>query len=116
MNSSLLGNAENGAIRPNIITPTHAEGDAFNQMAGSGIRSERATLWVDNPDGLCSYCNRSDGVKWLAQRLGVKELTVVTPTGKQVITIDPSINSSLQEMTPPGALLAQFLNQFNGPQ
>ena len=76
----------------------------------SGVRSERAILWVDNPDGPCAYCGRRDGIQWLGRSLGVKEVVVHTPTETFTTTIDASINAASDTLRPPAALLLELLN------
>jgi deoxycytidylate deaminase len=92
------------SLRPNAITRQHAEADAFNQAAWSGVTAERATLTVDR--ALCGACGRSGGVKSMAKALGIKELTIVTPVGKEVIVIDGSVNAATGVVTPYGLINA----------
>jgi len=99
------------SLRPNAITRQHAEADAFNQEADafnqaawSGTTAEKATLTVDR--NLCGACGRSGGVKSMAKALGIKELTVVTPVGTEVIVIDSSVAPATGPITPYGLINA----------
>jgi RHS repeat-associated protein len=97
------------SLRPNAITRQHAEADAFNQAAWSGTTAEKATLTVDRD--LCGACGRSGGVKSMAKALGIKELTVVTPAGTEVIVIDGSVTPATGPITPYGLINAALTAQ-----
>jgi RHS repeat-associated protein len=70
----------------NAITPSHAEGDVFQQAKNAGAWAEEATLYVDRP--LCKPCGAYGGVGSLMRGsgTGLQELIVFTPEGKFLIT------------------------------
>ena len=91
------------SLRPNAQTGTHAEANVFSQAAWAGSKSDRATLYVDRD--LCKACGQNGGVKSMAKALGIKELTIVTQSGREVIVIDSSINPPTQVPSPVGLIL-----------
>ncbi|EGX6618227.1 hypothetical protein JE592_004432 [Salmonella enterica] len=70
-------------LKVNAITRTHAEADVFQQASNSGIKGGKATLYVDRD--LCPACGRNGGVRGMARQLGLEEVTVITPSGTQII-------------------------------
>ncbi|REJ88323.1 MAG: hypothetical protein DWQ35_19875 [Planctomycetota bacterium] len=75
--------------RVNPITATHAEADAIQQALNAGLkgRAAKATLYVDRAP--CRACGRSGGLRSLARELGVQELEVISPAGRQIFTPTP---------------------------
>lgn len=67
------------SLKVNPVSKFHAEADVFQQAYNAGAKGERATLYVDYPNGLCGACAHPGGVDLLAQQLGVRELTMVGP-------------------------------------
>ncbi len=100
------------ALNPNAITRQHAEADAFNQAAWAGSTAERALLTVDRE--LCGACGTRGGVKSMAKALGIKELTIVTPSGKTVVTIDATISAATGFISPFG-LISLLLSENDAP-
>ncbi|WP_232336401.1 hypothetical protein, partial [Thermoactinomyces sp. CICC 10522] len=79
--------------RPAVTsTYTHAEGDVFWHLyqyrKQNKILGGKATLHVDRP--LCGYCDERQGVKQLVEEVGLDELTVISPSGIQIIRSDPN--------------------------
>jgi hypothetical protein len=76
----------------NNSTYTHAEGDVFWHLyqyrKQNKILGGKATLHVDRP--LCGYCDERQGVKQLVEEVGLDELTVISPSGIQIIRPDPN--------------------------
>jgi len=72
-------------LNVNAITETHAEADAFQQAANAGITGDSATLYIDRE--LCGACGQNGGVNSMASQLGIKQLTIVTPSGSVVIPV-----------------------------
>jgi deoxycytidylate deaminase len=77
-------------IRVNAQTKTHAEADVFQQAKDAGLSGQRATLYVDRE--LCASCGDFGGVGSLLRGTNIKEVVVVTPRGKYLVTADrPSV-------------------------
>ena len=74
-------------FRVNPITKTHAEADAFQQAADAAITGDTARLIVDRE--LCDACGLRGGVNSMAYQLGIKELEIVTPSGRKTIKVQP---------------------------
>ncbi len=72
-------------LNVNAITETHAEADAFQQAANAGMTGDSATLYVDRE--LCGACGQNGGVNSMASQLGIKQLTIVTPSGRVTIPV-----------------------------
>jgi hypothetical protein len=77
-----------------LITATHAEANVFNQAAWAD------TAMLHDDRDLCIACGQNGDVKSIAKPLGIKKLTVVTPTDSNVTVIDSSINSTPQMPSP----------------
>jgi hypothetical protein len=91
-NESFFGvNSSNNPIRRQItltvnpISRTHAEADAFQQAFDLGYRGGRARLIVDRD--LCRACGQNGGVKGIARQLGLEEIEIVSPSGRQIISL-----------------------------
>jgi hypothetical protein len=77
-------------IRVNAQTKTHAEADVFQQAKNAGITADTATLFVDRD--LCDSCGDYGGVGSLLRGTGIKQVVVVSPSGRFLITADrPSV-------------------------
>jgi hypothetical protein len=72
-------------LRVNPISRTHAEADAFQQAFDTGLRGGRARLTVDRD--LCRACGQNGGVKGMARQLDLEEIEIITPSGRQTITL-----------------------------
>ncbi|WP_265278028.1 deaminase [Nostoc sp. KVJ3] len=72
-------------LKVNPISRTHAEADAFQQAFDAGLRGGRARLTVDRD--LCRACGQNGGVKGMAKQLGLEEIEVISPSGRQTITL-----------------------------
>ncbi len=71
----------------NPITKTHAEADAFQQVADEGITAKKARLIVDRD--LCAACGLRGGVNSMAWQLGIEELEIITPSESKIIMVQP---------------------------
>jgi MafB19-like deaminase len=84
-------NSSNNPIRRQItltvnpISRTHAEADAFQQAFDLGYRGGRARLIVDRD--LCRACGQNGGVKGMARQLDLEEIEIVSPSGRQIISL-----------------------------
>ncbi|MEI2583662.1 deaminase [Scytonema sp. PRP1] len=87
INSSNNPNPRLITLSVNPITKTHAEADAFQQAANTGIRGGKACLRVDRE--LCDACGLRGGVNSMAWQLGIEELEIITPTGSRTIIVKP---------------------------
>lgn len=87
INSSSNPNPRQITFRVNPITKTHAEADAFQQVADAGIKGGKAILIVDRE--LCAACGLRGEVNSMAWQLGIQELTIITPATSKTITIKP---------------------------
>lgn len=72
-------------LKVNPISRTHAEADAFQQAFDMGLRGGRVRLTVDRD--LCRACGQNGGVKGMARQLNVEEIEVISPSGRQTITL-----------------------------
>jgi MafB19-like deaminase len=72
-------------LKVNPISRTHAEADAFQQAYDVGLGGGRARLIVDRD--LCRACGQNGGVKGMARQLGLEEIEVISPSGRQVIIL-----------------------------
>jgi MafB19-like deaminase len=72
-------------LRVNPISRTHAEADAFQQAYDVGLGGGRARLIVDRD--LCRACGQNGGVKGMAKQLGLEEIEVISPSGRQIIML-----------------------------
>jgi len=72
----------------NAITKTHAEAEAVQKAIDDGAAgtAEDAELFVDRDP--CKSCGPSGGLRSLARNLGVKRLTVHSPSGTK--TFEPT--------------------------
>jgi MafB19-like deaminase len=89
---SFLGvNSSNNPTRRKItltvnpISRTHAEADAFQQAFDLGYKGGRARLIVDRD--LCRACGQNGGVKGMARQLDLEEIEIISPSGRQVISL-----------------------------
>lgn len=85
INSGSNPNSRQITLNVNPITKTHAEADAFQQVADAGIRGGKARLIVDRD--LCAACGIRGGVNSMAWQLGIEELEIITPNGSKTITV-----------------------------
>ncbi|WP_425214283.1 deaminase [Tumidithrix helvetica] len=69
----------------NPISRTHAEADAFQQAFDAGFRGGQARLTVDRD--LCRACGQNGGVKGMARQLKLDTIEIVSPSGRQIITL-----------------------------
>ncbi len=74
---------QNVSLTVNPISRTHAETDALQQAANSGVSAREATLFVDRP--LCDACGKYGAVRSMAGQLGLERITVITPSGTTVL-------------------------------
>jgi MafB19-like deaminase len=72
-------------LRVNPISRTHAEADAFQQAYDVGLGGGRAHLIVDRD--LCRAYGQNGGVKGMAKQLGLEEIEVISPSGRQIIML-----------------------------
>ncbi|BAY08946.1 deaminase [Calothrix sp. NIES-2098] len=72
-------------LKVNPISRTHAEADAFQQAFDAGFKGGRARLTVDRD--LCRACGQNGGVKGMARQLDLEEVEVISPSGRQAITL-----------------------------
>jgi hypothetical protein len=72
-------------LRVNPISRTHAEADAFQQAFDLGYKGGRARLIVDRD--LCRACGQNGGVKGMAKQLGLEEIEIISPGGRQIIVL-----------------------------
>lgn len=72
-------------LKVNPISRTHAEADAFQQACDAGLKGGIARLTVDRD--LCRACGQNGGVKGMARQLGLEEIEVISPSGRQTITL-----------------------------
>jgi peptidoglycan hydrolase-like protein with peptidoglycan-binding domain len=85
-----INSANNPNRRPitltvNPISRTHAEADAFQQAFDAGATGDWARLIVDRD--LCRACGRNGGVRGMARQIGLKELEVISPGGRETIEL-----------------------------
>ena len=85
VNSSSNPNPRSITLRVNPISRSHAEADALQQAFDAGVRGGRARLVVDRD--LCRACGQNGGVKGMARQLGLEELEVISPSGREVIQL-----------------------------
>ena len=81
-NTNFFGISAHGTdvkVIVNPISESHAEIDALNQAFEAGIIADEATLYVDN--AMCAACGKNGAVRRVAEQLGLKKLTVRTPSG-----------------------------------
>ena len=84
-------NSSNNPIRRKItltvnpISRTHAEADAFQQAFDLGCKGGRARLIVDRD--LCRACGQNGGVKGMARQLDLEEIEIISPSGRQIISL-----------------------------
>jgi hypothetical protein len=73
--------------RPNIASLEHAEGEALNGLALRRISTQgrRATLITDVEP--CDWCGRNGGINSLAWQLGLKELDIISPSGRRFLKV-----------------------------
>ena len=83
VNSSSNPNPRSITLRVNPISRSHAEADALQQAFDAGVRGGRARLVVDRD--LCRACGQNGGVKGMARQLGLEELEVISPSGREII-------------------------------
>ncbi|MEH2242512.1 deaminase [Nostoc sp.] len=69
----------------NPISRTHAEADALQQAFDAGLKGGRARLIVDRD--ICRACGQNGGVKGMARQLNLEEIEVISPSGRQIITL-----------------------------
>jgi RHS repeat-associated protein len=69
----------------NAISATHAEIDVLNQIKQQGldVQGQSLTLHVDRMP--CAACGSNGGMRSMVEQLGLRQLTVVGPTGTQTI-------------------------------
>jgi len=69
----------------NIISSTHAEIDALNQIKQRGIdvSGQSLTLYVDRAP--CTACGANGGIRSMVEQLNLKQLTVIGPDGSTII-------------------------------
>ncbi|OUL34740.1 hypothetical protein BV375_03800 [Nostoc sp. 106C] len=72
-------------LKVNPISRTHAEADTFQQAFDAGLRGGKARLTVDRD--LCRACGQNGGVKGMARQLDLEEIEVISPSGRQTITL-----------------------------
>ena len=72
--------------RVNPITLTHAEANVVQQAVDAGLKGTAsvARMFVDR--AICVPCGPKSGLRSLARNLGVDELIVYSPQGRQVFT------------------------------
>jgi MafB19-like deaminase len=85
INSANNPNRRTITLTVNPISRTHAEADAFQQALDAGATGDWARLIVDRD--LCRACGRNGGVKGMARQLGLKELEVISPSGRETIEL-----------------------------
>ena len=85
INSSSNPSRRQITLTVNPISRTHAEADAFQQAFDLGFRGGRARLTVDRD--LCRACGQNGGVKGMARQLNLDEIEIVSPSGRQIITL-----------------------------
>ena len=83
INFSSNPNPRSITLRVNPISRSHAEADALQQAFDAGVRGGRARLVVDRD--LCRACGQNGGVKGMARQLGLEELEVISPSGREII-------------------------------
>jgi deoxycytidylate deaminase len=71
-------------IPVNAGTRTHAEADAFQQAKDHGVKADTAYWYVDHE--LCAFCGDSGGLGSLLRGTGIRQVIVVDPTGRYLIT------------------------------
>jgi hypothetical protein len=72
-------------LKVNPISRTHAEADAFQQAFDAGHKGGLGRLIVDRD--LCRACGQNGGVKGMARQLDLEELTVISPSGYEIIKL-----------------------------
>lgn len=85
INAGSNPNRRTVTLKVNPISRTHAEADAFQQAFDAGLRGGQARLTVDRD--LCRACGQNGGVKGMAKQLGLEELEVIEPSGRQIIIL-----------------------------
>jgi MafB19-like deaminase len=85
INSSSNPSRRQITLTVNPISRTHAEADAFQQAFDLGFRGGRVRLTVDRD--LCRACGQNGGVKGMARQLDLDEIEIISPSGRQVITL-----------------------------
>jgi hypothetical protein len=85
INSSSNPSRRQITLTVNPISRTHAEADAFQQAFDLGFRGGRACLTVDRD--LCRACGQNGGVKGMAKQLNLAEIEIISPSGRQIITL-----------------------------
>ncbi len=86
INSGSNPNRRAITLKVNPISRTHAEADAFQQAFEVGLKGGKACLTVDR--SLCRACGQNGGVKGMAKQLGLSELEIISPDGRQTLTFD----------------------------
>ncbi|MEH2012716.1 deaminase [Nostoc sp.] len=85
INASSNPNRRKITLTVNPISRTHAEADALQQAFDAGLKGGRARLIVDRD--LCRACGQNGGVKGMARQLNLEEIEVISPSGRQIITL-----------------------------
>ncbi len=85
INSGSNPNRRKITLKVNPISRTHAEADAFQQAFDAGLRGGSARLTVDRD--LCRACGQNGGVKGMARQLNLEEIEIISPSGRQTITL-----------------------------
>ncbi len=85
INSSSNPSRRQITLTVNPISRTHAEADAFQQAFDLGFTGGRARLTVDRD--LCRACGQNGGVKGMARQLNLDEIEIISPSGRQIITL-----------------------------
>jgi hypothetical protein len=78
-------NKTRNQLTVNPISRTHAEADAFQQAFDLGHKGGRARLIVDRD--LCRACGQNGGVKGMARQLDLEEIEIISPSGRQIISL-----------------------------
>jgi MafB19-like deaminase len=86
INSGSNPNRREITLKVNPISRTHAEADAFQQAFEVGLRGGKARLTADR--SLCRACGQNGGVKGMAKQLGLSELEIISPDGRQTLIFD----------------------------
>jgi MafB19-like deaminase len=85
VNSGSNPNSRSITLRVNPISRTHAEADAFQQAFDAGVNGGKARLIVDRD--LCRACGQNGGVRGMARQLDIEELEIISPSGRQIISL-----------------------------
>jgi hypothetical protein len=84
------GHGMDVTVPTNAYTRTHAEAQSFQSALNAGARADRVTMYVDRP--MCDACGIKGGVGSLLRGTGIKEVEVVAPNGRFLITAErPSV-------------------------